>query len=343
MKKQFIDLRSDTVTEPTSAMKKAMFEAPLGDDVFGEDPTINLLEKKAAEMFAMESALFVPSGTMSNQIAIKVHTQPGEDIICDNLSHIYQYEGGGIGLNAGCSTSLITTPSGQFSAHNVEQLIYPDDIHKPISRLVSVENTCNKGGGSTWDIKPLKEIKTVCDQHDLKFHLDGARLFNALIANDQSPKQYGELFDTISICLSKGLGAPVGSILLGSIADIHRAKRYRKVFGGGMRQAGILAAAGIYALDHHIERLHEDHKNAKEIENTLLDLPWIKSVTPVETNIVIFEPQKEFNDSQITQALKEKGILISSMGPRKLRIVTHLDISDSEYYFLKKTLTTLYV
>ena len=342
MKKQIIDLRSDTVTQPTKGMKEAMFSATLGDDVFGEDPTINSLENKVAQMFGMEAALFVPSGTMSNQIAIKIHTQPGEDIICDNYSHIYQYEGGGIGLNAGCSTSLISSPSGQFSSKDVEKLIYPDDIHKPISKLVSIENTCNKGGGSTWAIEPLSEIKNLCQKHGLKFHLDGARLFNALVANNQSPKQYGELFDTISICLSKGLGAPVGSVLIGSKADIHMGKRYRKVFGGGMRQAGLLAAAGIYALDQHIDRLKEDHENAKRLEQTLQSLSWVKSVIPVQTNIVIFEPQNNFNDQQITKSLKDKGILISSMGPGKLRMVTHLGILNSDYDYLIKTLKELF-
>ncbi len=342
MKKQQIDLRSDTVTKPTPPMMEAMFEAHVGDDVFGEDPTINALEEKAAHMFGMEAALFVPSGTMSNQIAIKIHTQPGEDIICDAYSHIYQYEGGGIGLNAGCSTSLIPTLSGQFTAKDVASFIYPDDIHKPISRMVSTENTCNKGGGTTWDLEPLREIKQVCDTHKLDFHLDGARLFNALVARKQSPEDYGSIFDTISICLSKGLGAPVGSLLLGSKKDIHMGLRYRKAFGGGMRQAGFLAAAGIYALDHHVDRLAEDHANAKTIEETLLSLHWVKSVIPVQTNIVIFEPKQGFEDTIITQKLKDQGILISSMGPGKLRMVTHLDISDAMYDQLLETLKGLF-
>ncbi|MFT6324342.1 MAG: threonine aldolase, partial [Halieaceae bacterium] len=323
MKNQIIDLRSDTVTKPTEGMKEAMFSAKLGDDVFGEDPTVNELEEKIAHMFGMEAGLFVPSGTMSNQIAIKVHTQPGEDIICDSYSHIYQYEGGGIGINAGCSTSLIPSSSGQFTAQEAAYFIYPDDIHKPISRMISVENTCNKGGGTTWDLDPLIEIKNICDSNGLDFHLDGARLFNALVARNQSPIDYGSIFDTISICLSKGLGAPIGSVLLGSKKDIHMGLRYRKVFGGGMRQAGFLAAAGIYALDNHVDRLADDHKNAKAIEKTLLELSWVKSVIPAQTNIVIFEPQIGFEDSLITQKLEDQGVLISNMGKGKLRMVTH--------------------
>lgn len=342
MKKPIIDLRSDTVTTPTDGMKDAMFSAKIGDDVFGEDPTVNELEEKAANLFGMEAALFVPSGTMSNQIAIKIHTQPGEDIICDAHAHIYQYEGGGIGLNAGCSTSLIATSYGQFTAEDVEKYIYPDDIHKPISRMVSTENTCNKGGGTTWDMAPLHAIKKTCETSGLDFHLDGARLFNALVARSQSPKEYGSLFNTISICLSKGLGAPVGSLLLGSTKDIHMGLRYRKAFGGGMRQAGFLAAAGIYALDHHVDRLDEDHSRAKTIEKTLNELHWVKSVIPVQTNIVLFEPNSKFEDTRIIQKLKEHGILVSSMVPGKLRMVTHLDITDSMYDNLLETLKGLY-
>lgn len=343
MKQEIIDLRSDTVTTPSNEMKEFMFNAQVGDDVFGEDPSINELERYAADLFGMEAALFVPSGTMSNQIAIKIHTQPGEDIICDYFSHIYQYEGGGIGLNAGCSTSLIHSQLGQFSAQNVKDYIYPDDIHKPISRLVSLENTCNKGGGSTWDMEDITHIKTVCQENGLSFHLDGARLFNALVARNQTPKQYGELFDTISICLSKGLGAPVGSLLLGSTKDIHLGKRYRKVFGGGMRQAGFLAAGGLFALKNNVERLKIDNQKAKEIELLLISLPWVKSVIPPQTNIVIFEPNTEFSDTIIMETLQRQGILVSSMGPGKLRIVTHLDISEAMYARLMDSLKNMFI
>lgn len=342
MNSKLIDLRSDTVTKPTSKMLDIMYKAPLGDDVFGEDPSINHFENKMAQLFGMESALFVPSGTMSNQIAIKVHTKPGEDIICDYFSHIYQYEGGGIGMNAGCSVSLIHSSSGQFTADEVTSRIYPDDIHKPVSKLVSIENTCNKGGGTTWDLEELKKIKQVCIENGLKYHLDGARLFNALVANNQSPKEFGQLFDTISICMSKGLGAPVGSVLLGNSSDIHLAKRYRKALGGGMRQAGSLAAAAEYALDHHVERLAEDHQHAKNIEATLGRLSWVKSTTPVETNIVIFEPETPYTDAQVINKLKENGILASSMGNNKVRFVTHLEIKSEHIEKLIQELATLF-
>lgn len=339
---KIIDLRSDTVTKPSAEMQIAMSSAPVGDDVFGEDPTINQLEEKIATMFGMEAALFVPSGTMSNQIAIKVHTQPGEDIICDYYSHIYQYEGGGIGMNAGCSTSLISSEYGQFTAKDVEDHIYPDDIHKPISRLVSLENTCNKGGGTTWKLDEIKKIKKVCDKNGLAFHLDGARLFNAIVANNHSPKDYGSLFDTISICLSKGLGAPVGSLLLGNKKDIHLARRYRKVLGGGMRQAGSLAAAAIYALDHNIDRLAIDHKRAKSIETVLQGLAWVKNIIPVETNIVIFEPVNGVKDSDVITKLADKGILVSGMGGNKVRFVTHLDLTNEMINTILESLKGLF-
>jgi threonine aldolase len=337
-----IDLRSDTVTRPSEEMLKVMNSAPVGDDVFGEDPSINELEKKVAKMFGMEAAIFVPSGTMSNQIAIKLHTKPGEDIICDYYSHIYQYEGGGIGMNAGCSVSLIHTELGQFSAKDVESHIYPDDIHKPITRLVSLENTCNKGGGTTWDLAEIKAIKEVCTKNDLAFHLDGARLFNAIVANNHSPKDYGELFDTISICLSKGLGAPVGSLLVGTKKHIHMARRYRKSLGGGMRQAGSLAAAAIYALDNNVERLAIDHQRAKSIANVLIGLAWVKRIIPVETNIVIFEPVNGVSDSDVISKLADKGILVSSMGNNMVRFVTHLDLTEEMIDKLINTIKGLF-
>jgi threonine aldolase len=336
-----LDFRSDTVTQPSPEMREAMISSKVGDDVFGEDPTINILEEKVASLFGMESALFVPSGTMSNQIAIKAHTQPGNDIICDYFSHIYQYEGGGIGMNSGCSASLIHSPFGQFSAVDVESHIYSDDIHKPISRLVSVENTCNKGGGTTWKLSDLREIRKVCNTHDLGFHMDGARLFNAMVANSENPKHYGELFDTISICFSKGLGAPVGSVLVGKKELIHKSKRFRKAFGGGMRQAGFLAAAAIYALDHNVDRLAIDHKNAKRIEACLTNEKWVKSIIPVETNIVIFEPNG-VSDKEVISKLASKNILASGMGNNKVRFVTHLDITESKMNQLLTTLSGLF-
>lgn len=264
-----VDFRSDTVTRPTPAMREAMFSAKLGDDVFGEDPSINELENLCANMFGMEAAIFCPSGTMTNQIAIKCHTQPGDELICDESSHIYQYEGGGIAFNSGASVKLLAGDRGRVKAEQVEKAIQPDDVHRPISRLVSLENTSNRGGGSCYEIKDLEEIKAICKKYGLSFHLDGARLWNALVAKGQTARQYGELFDSISVCLSKSLGCPVGSLLLGDTAFIKKARRVRKVFGGGMRQAGFMAAAGIYALKHNIERLEEDHRHAKMIGEAL--------------------------------------------------------------------------
>ena len=291
-----IDLISDTVTRPTKEMLAAMMNAEVGDDVFKSDPTVTALQEKAAALFGMEDALFFPSGTMANQTAIKLHTQPGDKLFCDKWSHVYNYEGGGAAFNSGVSCKLIDGDRGMFSA---EQLKVASagraDIHVPYSRLVCVENTTNKGGGACWDFEELKKIRQVCLDQNLDYHLDGARLFNALVAKNETPKQYGELFDTISICLSKGLGAPVGSILLGSKTHIAKALRIRKLFGGAMRQVGFLAAAGIYALDNNIERLADDHKKAKDIEQLLNSLSYIKKVEPVETNIIIFYVEDHLN------------------------------------------------
>jgi threonine aldolase len=291
---QPIDLRSDTVTRPTAAMLQAMMQAKVGDDVFGEDETVNALQQKAADLFGMQAALFCPSGTMTNQIGIKVHTQPGDEVICHELSHVYLYEGGGIAANSGASVRLLNGAQGRFTAEQVRSNVNDrDDPHLPWTRVVAIENTVNKGGGACWDPEEIARIRTVCGEHELALHLDGARLFNALIATGQSARRYGELFDTISICLSKGLGAPAGSLLLGSKTHIAKAHRYRKLMGGGMRQAGYLAAAGIYALDHHVQRLHEDHAKAKTLASTLRQLSYVEDVLPVETNIVIFELVKE--------------------------------------------------
>ena len=321
-----INLVSDTVTKPTQEMLHAMFSAKVGDDVYKQDPTINALEEKVAAMFGMEAALFFPSGTMANQTALKLNTQPADEIICDKWSHIYLYEAGGTAFNSGCSLSLVDGNRGMITANQVRNAINdPEFYHAPLTSLVSIENTTNKGGGACYDIETLKEIKQVCVQNNLKYHLDGARLWNALIAKNQSPRQFGELFDTISVCLSKGLGAPVGSVLISDAKTIKRALRVRKLLGGGMRQAGYLAAAGIYALDNHVLRLADDHRRAKEIASVLQQLPWIASVEPVETNILIFSIQSYLDEKVITQKLKEKGIHISAMGQGKLRIVTHLD------------------
>jgi len=333
-----IDLRSDTVTKPTPAMLDAMASAPLGDDVFGEDPSINELETQAASMFGKEKALFCPSGTMTNQIAIKCHTQPGDEVICDELSHVYQYEGGGIAFNSGASVKLLQGNRGRIKAELVKAAIQPDDVHKPISSLVVVENTANRGGGSCYDFQDIEDISTLCKENKLAFHIDGARLFNALVAKGETPLQYGKAFDTISICLSKGLGAPVGSLLLGDIQFIKRAKRFRKVFGGGMRQAGSLAAAGTFALKNNIERLAEDHQKAKEIEKVLLEKTFIKDIFPVETNIVIAECLTDFNMNNFILKMKDLGILFFAISPNKFRMVTHLDISNQMQEKLLETI-----
>ena len=322
-----IDFRSDTVTSPTKEMLQAMMQAKTGDDVFGEDPTVNALEQKAATLFGMEAALFCPSGTMTNQIAIKVHTQPGDEVICDRLSHIYQYEGGGIAFNAGCSVRLIEGNRGRITADQVLRSINPDDIHKPPSTLVSLENTANRGGGSCYDFKEIQSIKALCKENNLHFHLDGARLFNALIAKNETPKQYGEAFDSISVCLSKSLGAPVGSLLIGTTTFIKKARRIRKIFGGGMRQAGILAAAGIYALDNNVQRLAEDHYHAQIIAEALSNKEFTGEIMPVETNIIIFEVNGKYTASQLSAKLKENGILAIAISPSQIRIVTHLNIT----------------
>jgi threonine aldolase len=324
-----IDLISDTVTKPSKAMLTAMMNAEVGDDVFKADPTVNELQEKAAKMFGVEDALFFPSGTMANQTAIKLHTQPGDKMFCDKWAHVFNYEGGGAAFNAGVSSHLIDGERGMFTA---EQLAYAvsgrADIHVPYSRLVCIENTTNKGGGACWNINELKKIKQICVDRDLAFHLDGARLFNALVAKNESPKQYGELFDTISICLSKGLGAPVGSILLGSKEHIAKALRIRKLFGGAMRQAGFLAAAAIYALDNNLERLAEDHQRAKKIGTVLESCSFIKTVEPIETNIVIFYTNDTIDENDFVTKMAQKDIHFISMGDGKLRMVTHLDFTE---------------
>lgn len=325
-----IDFRSDTVTKPTPAMLEAMMQAIVGDDVFGEDITVNELENKAANLFGMEAALFCPSGTMTNQIAIKVHTQPGDEVICDELSHIYQYEGGGIAFNSGCSTHLIKGNGGRITAEQVQQAINnPNDIHKANSKLVSLENTINRAGGSCYNILEMEAIQKVCISNNLALHLDGARLFNAIVKNNENTLQYGTIFNSISICLSKGLGAPIGSILLGSTTFIKKARRVRKVFGGGMRQAGFLAAAGIYALDYHIQRLAIDHTHAKQIEAALEKKDFVKTILPVETNIVIFEISGNLTAANFVERMKNKNILMFAISPTHVRMVLHLDITET--------------
>ena len=326
----WIDFRSDTVTKPTPGMLEAMAKAATGDDVFGEDPSVNELEHQLSSRFGMEAGLFCPSGTMANQIAIKLHTQPGSEVICDELSHVYQYEGGGIAFNSGASVRLLRGDRGRVKDWQVRDAINPNDIHKAQSKLVVLENTCNRGGGSVYELVDIEDIKSVCLENKLKLHLDGARLFNALVATHQSPIAYGELFDSISICLSKGLGAPVGSVLLGTSKDIQLARRIRKVLGGGMRQAGILAGAGLYALDHHIGRLAEDHAHATELAKTLRGLSFVEQVLPVETNIVLFNLHHNFSAASFVEQLREYRILCFATGKHQIRFVTHLDISPQQ-------------
>ncbi|MGY6743255.1 MAG: threonine aldolase family protein [Cecembia sp.] len=322
-----IDLRSDTVTKPTNGMLEAMWSAQVGDDVFGEDPTVNALEQKLAEMFGMEAGIFCPSGTMTNQIAIKLHTGPHQEVICHKYSHIYLYEAGGIMANARASVKLLDGAYGKITAESIAEHISPDDVHACETTLVSLENTMNKGGGSIYTLDEVKPIKTLCEKHGIKLHLDGARLFNALVASGESAKDWGAQFDTISICLSKGLGCPIGSVLLGTKADIKRARKIRKSFGGGMRQAGYLAAAAIYALDHHVDRLAEDHDRAKAMGQMLEKHPLVSEVFPVETNIVIARLQ-DISPEDFLSKLADKGIKAVKFGKDQVRFVTHLDFND---------------
>ena len=325
---QILDLRSDTLTQPTAGMKEAMFAAPLGDDVFGEDPTVNALETKIAALFGMEAALFCPSGTMTNQIAIRLHTGPQKEVICHQYSHIYLYEGGGIMANSMASVKLLTGDLGKITASQVAESINPDDVHAPETTLVSLENTMNKGGGSIYTLDEIKPIHALCKEKGLKLHLDGARLFNALVESGESPADWGAHFDTISICLSKGLGCPIGSVLLGTKTDIKRAKKVRKVFGGGMRQAGFLAAAGIYALDHQVERLKEDHRRARVLGQFLVQASHVAEVLPVATNIVIARLEG-LTPELFLQELSSKGIKGVKFGKDLVRFVTHLDFGDA--------------
>ena len=337
-----INLVSDTVTRPSVEMLNVMFNAKVGDDVYKQDPTVNDLEETLADLFGMEAALFFPSGTMANQTAIKLHTQPGEQVICDKYSHIYHYEGGGASFNSGVSCCLVDGKRGMITADLVKNAINdPEFYHAPLTSLVSIENTTNKGGGACYEIETLQAIKQVCIDNNLKYHLDGARLWNALVAKKQHPKQFGELFDTISVCLSKGLGAPVGSVLLGTREDMKRALRIRKIFGGGMRQSGYLAAAGLYALQNNINRLEIDHRRAKELGSLLEKMPWVANVESVETNILIFGLQPSVDEKLFMEKLKQKGILISSMGHGKLRIVTHLDYKEVMHEYVMEVFSKL--
>jgi threonine aldolase len=323
-----IDLRSDTVTRPTRAMLETMMAARVGDDVLGDDPTVQELEHLAAEMFCREAALFCPSGTMTNQIAINVHTRPGDEVICHRHSHVYYYEGGAMMKNSGVSVCLLDGPRGLISAREVESNINPDDVHRPATTLVEIENTMNKGGGTCYPFEEVVAIACICRKHQLKLHLDGARLFNALVATQQTPEEYGRLADSISICLSKGLGAPVGSLLIGDADFIRRARRVRKTMGGGMRQAGYLAAAGIFALKNNIARLSEDHARARYLGGLIKELPYIEEVNPVDTNIVIFKLKGRDSAKAFVNRLKESDIHALWLDGQTVRFVTHLDFTE---------------
>ncbi len=325
-----IDLRSDTVTKPSAAMKNVMMNAEVGDDVFAEDPSINLLQERVANYFGKEAGLFCPSGTMTNQIAIQVHTNPGDEVICSKLAHVYLYEGGGIAKNSGCSVRLIDSDRGLISAEAVKSNINPKDAHYARTSLVCVEDTCNKGGGSCYDLDSLESIREACQENGLNYHLDGARVFNALVAKGHDPIQYGQLFDSISVCFSKGMGAPVGSVLLGSRAFIEKAHRIRKSFGGGMRQAGYLASAALCALENNIDRLQEDHKKASALSEALKECALVDAVSPVETNIVIFKLKAGLMASEVLERLKSNSVLAVPFGPDMIRFVTHLDVSDNQ-------------
>ena len=331
-----INLISDTVTKPTKAMLEHMFNAVVGDDVFGEDPTINALEAKLAAMFNKKAALFCPSGTMTNQIAIKTHTQPLDELICDVSSHVYQYETGGYAFNSGVAINLIQGSHGKINSQQVMDAVKPSYDWLPNSKLVVLENSCNKGGGSYYTLDEINPIRETCIAHQLKLHLDGARLFNVLVETQEGTEAVGDLFDSISICLSKGLGAPVGSVLIGEVDFIQQARRFRKVMGGGMRQAGYLAAAGIYALDHHVDRLAIDNEHARILGAHLEKLSFVKSVLPVYTNIVIFEIKEE--SKTFVPKLKEKGIVASAFGKHHVRFVTHMDVSED---MIQETLNIL--
>lgn len=336
-----IDLRSDTVTQPSPEMLLAMTQAKVGDDVFGEDPTVNELQLFASEMFGMEAALYCSSGTQTNQIAINVHTRPGDEVICSNLSHIYLYEGGGVAQNSGISMRLLDGDRGRITAAQVLTNINADDAHYPRTTLVSLENTVNKGGGALYDINELKAIRAACDEKGLALHCDGARLFNAVVAHGEDPRTFGQVFHSISICLSKGLGAPVGSLLLGSKEFIYRAHRRRKSMGGGMRQAGFIAAAGLYALKHNVARLSDDHSRAQALGNAMQGIDWVKNVLPIDTNIVIAEMADGIPSSAAMVALAKENIKCFTFGNDKIRLVSHLDIHDEHVHTFQQRIGTI--
>jgi threonine aldolase len=338
-----IDYRSDTVTQPSVEMRKRMSDAPVGDDVFNEDPTVNELENYASQLLGFEDGLFCSSGTQTNQVAINVHVQPGGEIICHEETHIYKYEGGGIAKNSGASVRLLRGNRGRFTAKEASIWINPDDIHYPVTQLISLEDTSNRGGGAVYDFEEIKKIRALAIKNNIPLHLDGARVFNALIENKIDFQTYGKQFDTMSVCLSKGLGAPVGSVLLGNREFIKKARRVRKVFGGGMRQAGIIAAGGLFAIKNNIERLKIDHFHAKQLEDTLNSLAWASSCVPVETNIVVVELTNANDLPEIIEKLKHHNILAMPFGRGMIRFVTHLDITENDIHRTIESLKKLVI
>jgi threonine aldolase len=323
-----VELRSDTFTKPSAAMLQAMASAETGDDVFGEDPSVNKLENMTAELFGMEAALYCPTGTMSNQVAIKVHTQPGDEVICDRSAHVFLYEGGGIAFNSGAQVRLLEGDHGRINASQVAEAVNNrNDVHKANTSLVCLENTCNRGGGSCYDINEIAAIRQVCEANGLKLHLDGARLFNALVATGQKPQEFGQLFHSISLCLNKGLGCPMGSMLAGTKEFIRKARRVRKVFGGGMRQAGYMAACGIFALENNIERLATDHDHAKKIAALLESTSYVAKVHAVDTNIIVFDVAEGLKAETIAKKFEDVNIRIMAIAPTQVRMVTHLDVT----------------
>jgi threonine aldolase len=324
-----IDLRSDTVTKPTIAMREAMLRAEVGDDVFGEDPTVNALEDHAAQMFGKGGALFCPSGTMTNQIAVKLHTQPGDEVICDVNSHIFNYESGGLGFNSSVQAKLIAGDEGRLTPEMIEPAINGEQDWLARSSLVSLENTVNRAGGSYYTMAQMAAVSALCNSKGIRIHLDGARIFNAVTETGDNLKEVGKLFHTVSICLSKGLGAPVGSLLIADKALIQKARRIRKVLGGGMRQAGILAAAGLYALQNNVKRMKDDHARAQVLGALLKTIPYVETVLPVYTNIVIFTLNKELMlADRFEKKMASHGVRVAPFGKQTVRMVTHLDIDD---------------
>jgi threonine aldolase len=339
---EIVDLRSDTVTKPSKEMKEFMFNAPVGDDVFEEDPTINELEAYAAKLFGKEAGLYCSSGTQTNQIAINVYCRPGDEVICDKDAHIYMYEGGGIAKNSGASVRLIHGDRGRITAEQVKNAIMdPENVHYPLTSLVALEDTMNRGGGAIYSIDEIKRIKALCRKESLPLHLDGARVFNSLVETKIDFVEYGNLFDSISICLSKGLGAPVGSVLVGSKAFIKKARRVRKVFGGGMRQGGIIAAGGLFALKNNIDRLKIDHQRAKLIASACDDCDWVENVLETQTNIVVANLNNKKTVQEVIQKLEVNKVLAMPFGGNMIRMVTHLDHSTKQIDHVIKAIKSI--